>query len=179
MSQPSDRHDSASPAEEIQQLKAELERAEKQIQAGKRKQRRLGLTVAVAVLLVVLVLAGSIGWIMRDREYRRRETEKAVSAAVAEARRLLEEKKTYEALGAARRAEALLGGGDVDGALRKRVEQMLRDIKMLRELEEAYNNAEMKGGNPDLNAVERELQKAFRDWGFDVARLVAIAKDKK
>jgi tetratricopeptide (TPR) repeat protein len=79
--------------------------------------RRNWRALATAALLgvMLLVVAGSLGWVARDRAARREETARGVRDSLARARRLLEEEK----LAAARQEQAVAWGrlGDDRAAL--------------------------------------------------------------
>ena len=79
------------------------------------------VSAAVASLAALTVLAGSIGWIMRDRAARRAELTADLQSAVEESQRLQKEGKWPQAQAAAGRAEALLHAGAPDPALAERV----------------------------------------------------------
>ena len=61
------------------------------------------LSAAVASLAALTVLAGSIGWIMRDRAARRAKLTAELDAAVEESHRLQKEGKWPQAQAAAAR----------------------------------------------------------------------------
>ena len=73
-----------------------------------RRHRGVMLSAAVASLAALTVLAGSIGWIMRDRAARRAKLTAELRSAVEESQRLQKEGKWPQAQAAAGRAEALL-----------------------------------------------------------------------
>ncbi len=74
------------------------------------------------------MLAGSIGWIMRDRAARRAKLTAQLHAAVEESQRLQKDGKWPQAQAAAARASALLGYGAADLAVAERVRSLLREL---------------------------------------------------
>src|SRR5207253_4638686 len=70
--------------------------------------------LGVALLLVVGVVAGSIGWVSRDRAARMVITEREIDLALDEVDRLYQKDKWLEAIAAVKRAETPVstGGGD-------------------------------------------------------------------
>ena len=86
------------------------------------------VSAGVALLAAVAVLAGSIGWIMRDRAARQAELNDNFYAAVEESQRLQKEGKWPQAQAAAVRAEALLRDGAADPAGAERVRGLLRKL---------------------------------------------------
>ena len=86
------------------------------------------LSAAVASLAALTVLAGSIGWIMRDRAAQRAKLTADLHAAVEESQRLQKEGKRPQAQAAAARAAALLGYGAADLAVAERVRSLLREL---------------------------------------------------
>jgi serine/threonine protein kinase/tetratricopeptide (TPR) repeat protein len=134
-----------------------------------RRHRALVWSAALVSLLAALMAGINGMWLAQ----RRSETAGAVEAVLQEAKTLQAEEKWPEALAAARRAEALVqlgGGGD---GLRHRVQQLLRDLEMVRRLEEArlQRAAGAKGGGFDWEASHAAYARAFRWYGLEVERL--------
>jgi serine/threonine protein kinase/Tfp pilus assembly protein PilF len=141
------------------------------------------VTAAVCLVVVLAVLAGSIGWVVRDRAARRVEARREVLLAVEQARALQGRGQWAEAWAAAQRAEGLLAGqaGDDDllrqvRALAADLEEDRRDRRMLARLREA----EMMGAQVNAAAhrfgIERavpEIQAAFREYGIDCRSMPA------
>ncbi|MGO9922994.1 MAG: protein kinase domain-containing protein [Isosphaeraceae bacterium] len=93
-----------------------------------RRRRRVMVSAGVALLAAVAVLAGSIGWIMRDRAARQAKLNDDLDAAVEESQRLQKEGKWPQAQAAAVRAEALLRDGAALPAGAERVRGLLRKL---------------------------------------------------
>jgi serine/threonine protein kinase/Flp pilus assembly protein TadD len=134
-----------------------------------RRHRALVWSAAVVLLLAVL-MAGINGlWLAQKRA----ATAGAVAAVLKEARDLRDKEKWPEALAAAGRAEAVLqlgGGGD---GLRQQVQELLRDLEMVRRLEEArlQRAAGVKGGAFDWEASDAAYARAFGWYGLEVESL--------
>ena len=93
-----------------------------------RRHRPVMLSAAVASLAALTVLAGSIGWIMRDRAAQQAKLTADLQSAAEESHRLQEEGMWPQAQAAAARAEALLGYGAADLAVAERVRSLLRKL---------------------------------------------------
>ena len=91
--------------------------------------------LAVALLVTVGAVAGSIGWASRDRAARQAAVEQEARRALDEAERWLEQEKWPEALAAVKRGEGWLAGGGSD-ELRDHVHQLRKDLEMILRLED-------------------------------------------
>ena len=127
-----------------------------------------GSLVTVAVLLVVAVLAGSIGWVSRDRAARRLVVEQAVGRALEEGDDLQKQGKWQEALVAVERAEAALASGEGGAELQQQVNDQLADLHMIQRLEQLRLQ---RGGHWDNKSANRAYARAFADFGMDVENL--------
>jgi hypothetical protein len=98
-----------------------------------RRHRPLVYSVVACLVAAALILAGSIGWIARDRELRRVEAEHRVAEALQVAEPLLREGNPLhpELVSAARKAEAELAGAPLGAGLAERVHRMRSDLAML------------------------------------------------
>jgi tetratricopeptide (TPR) repeat protein len=136
------------------------------------RRQKTGLAIATVLTLVLLVVlgvvAGSIGWAVRDRATRQAAIEVEVDVALKEATRLQAQRKYAEALSAALRAEALLSGGSSQ-ELQKRAGDLRKDLQMVLELE----NTRLEGaqsssdGQFDFARQERQYGEVFRRFGID------------
>jgi tetratricopeptide (TPR) repeat protein len=106
---------------------------------------------------------------------RRAETERVVTSALEESASWQEQRRLLEALSAARRAEGLLAGADVDEALRQRVRARLADLELLDRLENIRLEqlTATKDGNFDVQGGDALYGQTFRDAGLDVEALPA------
>jgi tetratricopeptide (TPR) repeat protein len=93
-----------------------------------RRHRPVVWSAAVALLVTLAVLAGCVGWIMRDRAARQARTALAVQAALAEAQRSHQDGNWLQAEAAAKRAEALLQDDAADAALAAQAGGLLREL---------------------------------------------------
>jgi serine/threonine protein kinase/tetratricopeptide (TPR) repeat protein len=134
-----------------------------------RRHRPLVGSVVVVVLLAALMAGINGFWLAQKRA----ETAGAVAAVLQEVKDLQGQEKWPEALAAARRAEALLqlGGGSDD--LRQQVQDVLRDLDMVRRLEDArlmQAGAGEKGGF-NRKGAHAAYAEAFAWYGLDVEGL--------
>jgi hypothetical protein len=137
-----------------------------------RRHRPVVWSAAVALLVALAVLAGSVGWVVRDRATRQAKTAAAVEAALEEARRFQREGKWPEGQAAAKRAEALLASGGGSEELQQRVHELLADFRMVAKLEEVrLLGSGVKDGHFDYEAEDRGYAAAFRDYGIDIEAL--------
>jgi serine/threonine-protein kinase len=142
---------------------------------GKWIRRRPALAAAVVSLLMGLaVLAGSIGWIVRDATARRTAMEQAIALAWDESLDWQRQGRLPEALSAARRADGLLAGADVDEALRQRVRTRLADLELLDRLENVRLEkvAADKDARFDWVGADALYEQLFRDAGLDMKALM-------
>jgi tetratricopeptide (TPR) repeat protein len=139
--------------------------------------RRHRATVVAAVVCLVVslaVLGGSFGWLLGDRTARQSEAEAKVLEALAAAAPGLAQGNPYDAalVAAVQRAEAQLGTGVVGGTLQGRVDQLLRDVRMLIQIEEARLQ-QMAGARlgPDYGGANELFENAFKEYDLDVTAL--------
>jgi serine/threonine protein kinase/Flp pilus assembly protein TadD len=98
------------------------------------RRHRTVVWAAAAILLVVAVLGSGIGlWWVRMKA----DAEGEARAAVREAVALQEEEKWPEALGSARRAQAVLAGVGANRELQHEVDELANDLEMVHRLEAA------------------------------------------
>lgn len=138
------------------------------------RRQKTGLmiaTVLTAALLVVLgVVAGSIGWAVRDRATRQAAIDMEVDVALKEATRLQAQRKYADAL-AALPTKSRLSGSSQElqqraGALRKELQMVLR-LESL-PLEGARTTSD---GGFNFALEDSEYEKAFRQFGIDASAL--------
>jgi tetratricopeptide (TPR) repeat protein/tRNA A-37 threonylcarbamoyl transferase component Bud32 len=136
------------------------------------RRQKTGLVIAtvltLALLLVLGVVAGSIGWAVRDRATRQAAIEVEVDLALKEAARLQAQRNYAEALSAALRAEALLSAGSGQ-ELQKRVRDLRKDLQMVLRLESIplEGSRSTSEGQFDFANEDREYGEAFRQFGMD------------
>ena len=89
------------------------------------------------MLVTAAVTLGSIGWVLGDRGARKRQAEAIVLEALDAAKSGLDQGNPWghALVSALRQAEAQLQSGLLSPELRRRVQQLQKDVKMLADLE--------------------------------------------
>src|SRR5262249_23022249 len=149
------------------------------------RHRTLAWSAATTVLVAVLMLSGSVGYVARDRAARRAEAEGKVREAVAALEPGLRQGNPHAAdvVRAARQAEAHLAGDLVGPELRSQARRLLADLAMLAELERIrLGYAFVRDGESDPG-TDAAYAAAFRSYGNDVdalppAEAVARLRDR-
>jgi len=148
------------------------------------RRNKSGLAVAAVVLFFLVLLGSGAGWARRDRtareaEVARQQGERQAKAAgqveliFADVDRLEAEQKWPEALAAARRAEAVVAGGEVDAPTAKRVRERLKDLQFVDRLERIrMERATVVEGKQDDVGADREYARAFLEYGVDLETLM-------
>jgi serine/threonine protein kinase/Tfp pilus assembly protein PilF len=126
---------------------------------------------AVCLLVMIAAVAGSLGWVLRDRAARRAATEAVVNAALGDSARLQREGRWPEAREAARRAEGLLAPDGGSEALVGRVRQQLADLAIVERVETIRLGRRVRGDTADDQQADRDYAEAFRAYGIDVEAL--------
>jgi tetratricopeptide (TPR) repeat protein/serine/threonine protein kinase len=137
-----------------------------------RRNKTALATVAVLVLAAFLAM-GSLGWTMHDRQTRQAGVEEGVTRALFEAEDWYRRGNLREARSAARRAEGMLGGGVGSANLRRRIEQVQKDLNLVALLEEIrlQRASIVSGGQFDKESAHAAYKAAFRDYGLPVLDL--------
>jgi serine/threonine protein kinase/predicted Zn-dependent protease len=146
-------------------------------------RRNPGLaSMAAALVVAVVLLAGGIGWVGRDRAAREAALDAEVNRAVKAAGGLTDDGKCPEALAVVERTERLLvtaGRHAFPHALR----QLHKDLDMAARLEAIYSRPgrqqppprpQAPPNNEDIftgHEVAAEYAQAFYDYGIDVVSL--------
>jgi tetratricopeptide (TPR) repeat protein len=141
------------------------------------RRHRAAVNAAAACLLVALaVTAGSIGWVVRDREARRHDAVRRAEEALRSADASVEKENWPEGLRAVEQAEGFLAGFEDETVLRVRVRQLRRDVEMGGRLQEArLRMADVRDGYFDAEAADAAYTAAFREYGLDVDGLAPQA----
>ena len=140
------------------------------------QRQKTGLMIAsvlgLALFAVVGVVAGSIGWAVRDRDTRQAAIEAEVDLALKEATRLQAQRKYAEALSPALRAEALLSDGSSQ-ELQNRAGDLRKDLQMALRLENTRleGTGSTREGQFDFANQDREYGEVFRTYGLDALEL--------
>ena len=140
---------------------------------NKRALASAGL-LGLMLLAVLGAVAGSIGWVARDRAARRLAVEAEVNSALNEAERFRGGGNYTEALSAARRAGGLLADDVASQGLLERVRQVRKDLEMVLRVEGILFDLTSVKQNPlsfDFAKLNSEYAQAFRDYGIDVEAL--------
>jgi tetratricopeptide (TPR) repeat protein/serine/threonine protein kinase len=138
-----------------------------------RRHRPLVAGVLAALTVGLAVLAGSLGWVARDAAARRAGMEHGITTAWEESLERQRQRRLPEALSAARRAEGLLAGADMDEALRQRVRARRADLELLEKLENVRleQGNLIKGAYFDEKGEDGLYVQTFRGAGLDVEEL--------
>jgi serine/threonine protein kinase/Flp pilus assembly protein TadD len=145
------------------------------------RRHRAGVTAAASVVLLpCTILAASVGWLARDHEGRRTETERAVIAALDESTARQEQRRLPEALSAARRAVGVADGGTADDVLRRRIRQRVADLELVERLENIRIDkmTAVRDGHFDSEGADAEYGQAFREAGLDIESLPIEATER-
>jgi tetratricopeptide (TPR) repeat protein/predicted Ser/Thr protein kinase len=140
-----------------------------------RRHRPLVAGAGAALLVGLVVLAGSIGWVARDRAFRSAEITRGIETALEESLSWQRKRLMPEALSPARRALELLAAADVAPALQERVRARLRDLDFLDRLENVRMEPLTLSNTVDADwqQVDARFGELFRDAGLDLAKLSA------
>jgi serine/threonine protein kinase/tetratricopeptide (TPR) repeat protein len=137
------------------------------------RRNRQALAVACLIVLFIVSLGAGVGWVVRDRAVKSAETARLIATALDESASWQEQRRLPEALSAARRADGLLAGAEVDEALRQHVRARLADLELLEILESIRleESTAVKDGHFDWERVNALYTKAFLDMGLDILGL--------
>jgi serine/threonine-protein kinase len=141
-----------------------------QLRKWARRHQAAVLAAGVCLLVTLAAVAGSVGWVVRDRAARATRAETQGRDLLQEVDTLRQQGKWPDALSLVRRAEELLasaGGGGA--ALRWRAQELQRDLNMAARLEEIrLRISDTKELHFDQARTNRLYQQAFQDYGLDV-----------
>jgi serine/threonine protein kinase/Flp pilus assembly protein TadD len=145
-----------------------------------RRHQPIVWSAAVCLVVIVAAVAGSIGWIVRDRVERWAATEQKLNLALDEATHLQAQAKWPQALEAVKRAEGIFANARNE-ALRKRIAELRKDLEMVLRLE-AIRLPRARDGRegPYDNAwADESYGEAFREYGIDVEALGPVEAAKR
>jgi serine/threonine protein kinase/Tfp pilus assembly protein PilF len=134
-----------------------------------RRYRSAVIAGAIGLALALATLAGSLGWIVRDRAARLAMTEREVIQTLGEATAFQGQSKWAEALDAAKRAQGLLAAGAGE-PLRRQVDELRQDLEVVLRLEEIGLRG-ANGAGDDVRRADASYAEAFRAYGIDVDAL--------
>ncbi len=137
-----------------------------------RRHKPVVWSTAVILAVTVAMLAGTIGWAVRDEAARQAETdrlraitEQAVAEDLKEAENWLQQEKLEKAVHALERAKVRLGSGLA--LLQARVRERLRDVALIARLHEArLNAAAFLWGDPRQG--DQQFRAVFAELGLDI-----------
>src|SRR5262249_14035441 len=100
------------------------------------RRNKGGLAVGGLVLFFLVLIGSGVGWAVRDWAARQSRLGAQVGWIFGDVEQLEKEQKWPEALAVARRAEALMAGGEADAATAERVRQRVKDLEFIDRLEQ-------------------------------------------
>jgi tetratricopeptide (TPR) repeat protein len=128
------------------------------------------LAAAGLVVFFLVVLGGGAGWVARDRAARQAALEEEADDALDEARAFCRAERPVEAAAAVKRARGLTAGGEANGELVRRVDQVQGDVQMAADLEEIrLARSAVRDGHFDHEGSDRRYAATFRAYGLDLA----------
>jgi tetratricopeptide (TPR) repeat protein len=128
--------------------------------------------VALALLVALGALAGSVGWIVRDRAYQRETKTRVADSALRQAAEFLEGGELSEAAAWVRRVEVIIAGEELPPDLRQRLDLVRADLGMVTGLEEALlGMSDVRDEHFDHARSDALYAKAFLDYGIDPDKL--------
>jgi probable HAF family extracellular repeat protein len=132
----------------------------------RRHRSRIAATLLIGALGLALAVA-----VVRQAA-RRAETASAVAQALDAAERAMRLAKWPDAMAEVKQAEALLGPGGGDDALRQRTRSLKADLAMVSRLDEIRQEmSAVRDDHFDTGLADRLYGEAFRDYGLDVEAL--------
>jgi serine/threonine protein kinase/Flp pilus assembly protein TadD len=137
------------------------------------RRNRVGLAVGGLLLLILMLVGGGIGWVVRDRVAREAVLEAKVQAALKEAETWYAQDQLLEAMAAVKRGEDWLSGGSGSEQLRQLLRQWRTDLELVARLETIrLDHAVERDEEFDHQDTDAAYQKAFANYGLDLANLV-------
>jgi serine/threonine protein kinase/Flp pilus assembly protein TadD len=127
------------------------------------RRHKVALTTVGLVIVALLAVAISAGYVLRDRSTRQAVATARVTDALDESERLYRAGLVPEALTAARRAESLLATGPAGDALAARVQERIEDLDTVLQLDQVLFKS---WASPVRHA---EYERLFRRYGIDLS----------
>jgi serine/threonine protein kinase/Flp pilus assembly protein TadD len=141
-----------------------------------RRHRTLVVSATAALLMGLAVLAGSVGWIVRDQAAQQAKRIGDIESALKDAERFRRDGQLPKAQAAAKRAETLLQDGVAAPVLAEQVRSLVRAlaeeeadgqlVALLGRLRLRQADVDAKENRFLLNRARPEYQKAFRSYGL-------------
>jgi tetratricopeptide (TPR) repeat protein len=139
-----------------------------------RRHRTLAWSAAAVVLLALVMVACSLGYVASERATRWGEMAPGIGQALDESDDFQRRGNYTEALSAARRAERLSAGESAGSALRDRAERRRAGFELVLRLDEArLEGTAVKDGHFDGERTIRLYEEEFRAEGIDVEAATA------
>jgi serine/threonine protein kinase/tetratricopeptide (TPR) repeat protein len=139
------------------------------------RRNKRALVTATVIGVALLLAVGSLGWLLRDRAARQREAEGRVLETLHVAEPLLREGRPWDPalIAASQRVEAELDGGGLGPGVRRRAEQLRRDVRMLVELDQIRLRQAESGGRDlfDTAGSDGRYRDAYSAYGIDIGAL--------
>jgi tetratricopeptide (TPR) repeat protein len=134
------------------------------------RRHKAGLGIAALTLLLILLVGGGSGWVLRDRAMREEAFDDQMDRALTEAELLIQDLKWPEALPILKRTEQLWEAAGRPRERPERLEKLHKDLAMVQRLEDIYARPKQEAfwiGQEQDDAYA----KAFQEYGIDVAEL--------
>ncbi|MFO0811435.1 MAG: protein kinase [Gemmataceae bacterium] len=128
-----------------------------------RRHRPIAWSAGLAALAVLLVAAGSVGYLLSDRAARQAQTAKAVGVVLQESERFQRERKIPLALDQAKLAAAMLASGVGTPGLERRVRDRVTDLEFVAALQDKLGW--------ERDKTSEDYAGVFRQFGIDVESL--------
>jgi serine/threonine protein kinase/Flp pilus assembly protein TadD len=119
----------------------------------------------ISVLVSIVVLSSSVGWILHDRAARQAIVSKQIDLALDEAETWYWAGKVTNALSAIKHAERILDGSNESDFLAQSVKQRRLDLETVQRLEQF--RSDRAGIETDSSFADQEYREIFRSYGID------------
>jgi serine/threonine protein kinase/Flp pilus assembly protein TadD len=128
--------------------------------------------LSLVVCVALAVIAGSVGWAVRDRQNRQAVVERRIEAALEEVDAALREGRWNDAEAALQQAEGLQAGTDVRPAVRDRVRACQDEEKLARRLREIpLDRSGRATDTVGRAAIAQAYRRAFDEHGIALDKL--------
>jgi serine/threonine protein kinase/Flp pilus assembly protein TadD len=134
-----------------------------------RRHQALVWSAVACVMIAVIAVASSIGWITGDRAARVAIAEEKAGLAFEESLAFQRQDKWFEAMSAIKRAEELLAAASSPAA-QQRVRRRRLDLELVATLDriQLASSAALKDGAFDIAPRAAAYLQAFREYGIDL-----------
>ena len=139
---------------------------------ARRNTRALATTAvfSICVVAVLAMVAGSIGWSVRDRQTRQAVVERKILLNLDEAKAALLKDDLTGAQAAFSQAEGILGTTPTRPEIQQRVSQAKAELTLVQQLEDVQRQraVSVKDDDFDFSAAGPAYQQAFEKFGLDL-----------